>query len=163
MSDTRSKHMAGKTQYYCKTILWFGISNFLCWIRNLFSVAWGARMLGYFLVVKFTGVLPLSPLTYIAVVAGCFSKVWSMYRIVCPSLLLTYRMTLSENSCTTLTTAPRGLNNAYRKGKSWCSYQQFKEVLRSFDGRKTAEPPFEINFQMAFCSPFFSTSLFSKL
>lgn len=104
---------------------------------------------------NFTGVLTPSPLTHVSMVAECFPKICSMYRIVCPSLLLTYRMTLSENSCTSFTTAPHGLNNAYRKGKSWCSYQQFKEVLRSFDGRMTTDPAFEINFQTPFCSAFF--------
>lgn len=112
------------------------------------------RMPEYFLVVKFIGVLPLSPLTHITMAAEYFSKVCSTYRIVCPSLLLTYRMTLSENSCTAFTTAPQGLNNAYRKGKSWCSFQQFKEAPRSFDGRMTTEPAFEINILLTLFSYF---------
>lgn len=150
MNDTRSEHVAEKTWCYCKTASWFGTSNFLCGIRNSFCVAWSARMLGYFLVLKFTGVLPLSALTFIAVVVECSSKAPSMYRTVCPSLLLTHTITLSENSCTAFTKPPRGLRT-----KSWCSYHQFKEVLSSFDGRMTTEPAFEINFQTPFFSPFF--------
>lgn len=83
--------------------------------------------------------------------AKCFSKARGMHSIDCLSLLLTHRITLNEKSPPAYTLASQGLNNAYNKGKSWGSCQQFKGILRSFDGRMIAEPEFEINSQLSFC------------
>lgn len=102
------------------------------------------------LVMKLTHILPLSSTRCIIMAAKCFSKACSLYRIVCLSLLLLCRITLSENSPTACTLASQGLNNAYSKGKSWGSCQQFKEVLKSFDGGMLTESALEINFQMPF-------------
>lgn len=146
-NDTR-KHGGGSNMVLMQNNFVIQYFSFLCWTRNFFLCCAGSHGAG---ILSGDAVHSCPTSLCSCMAAKCFSKARGMHSIDCLSLLLTHRITLNEKSPPAYTLASQGLNNAYNKGKSWGSCQQFKGILRSFDGRMIAEPEFEINSQLSFC------------